>query len=394
MLVLALAGLSGQAQARERNIFVVFRYDDYCDNTPTELEVKLIEAFATRGISCTFAVVPQWHGRPSLGAAKADILRRAHRAGVVDVALHGYTHARQANRRPEFLGLDYASQETRIAKGKKFLEDVLELPVTEFVPPHNWYDLNTVDVLEKAGFTCLSADLAGPARASSPLKFLPTTCGPVGLREAVGAARKARLPSTVVVVLFHDFDFREAKTRRAVVDLNEFTRMLDWTLSQEDIAVCGSVRRATQMIDDLGAQRYLWNHSVYEMRCTVPPFLREDYVAKVYLPAETARATRNRLIAIIGAFNLALLALSLAVSSLAAAAVFARRKVLAAATPWVTLVVLGATAVYALRGGAVGFKGAAAVAVLAGAWFGTSLAALRVRSRGRKAASPPVQKTS
>lgn len=388
MSALTLGGFSGPTQAREASIFVVFRYDDYSDASSTELERKLIDAFETRGISCTFAVVPHRLGEPSLGEAKAAILRRAIRAGVVDVALHGYTHARQANGLPEFSGLDCASQLTRIAQGKKFLKEALGVPVREFVPPWNWYDRNTMDVLEKAEFTCLSAGLDGPGRSASTLIFLPETSRADEVRQAVESLRKARLSSAAVVALLHDFDFREVNAERAVTGLNEFTRMLDWVGAQEDVAVCGSVRRAMERIDDLGPQRFLANHAVYEMIHMVQPFLLDRYVGKAYLPSEAAWATRNKLIAIVSCFNLALLVLSLVVSLVASGALVRRWRSLGAALPWTILVLLAATAAYSLRDLTLGFKGLAAVAVLGGTWIGTSLSARRSSCRGRQESSP------
>ena len=250
-----------------RHVNVVFRFDDYSARSSTDLEQRIIGLFAEHKLPVTFAVIPfvcsgDIHD-PSpqklipLPPAKAEILKTAYRQGILDVALHGYSH--QTNGQPpytEFAYLDYASQTRKLAEGKRVLEEILDAPVTTFVPPWNKYDLHTLRALEDLGFTTLSANRKGPGRSDTGLFFLPATCGLQKLAEAVAAARASAEKQPVVVVLFHEYDFKEINARRGRLTIDEFAALLDWVASQQDIRSL-SISKAVETIHDLSAERFL-----------------------------------------------------------------------------------------------------------------------------------------
>ena len=250
-----------------RQVNVVFRFDDFSARSSTDLEQHIIRLFAERKLPVTFSVIPfvcsgDIHDPTPqdlipLSPDKAEILKTAQRQGILDIALHGYSH--QTDGQPpyaEFAHLDYAHQVRKLSEGKKFLEDLLGASVTTFVPPWNKYDLNTLQALETLGFTTLSANRKGPGSLDSGLFFLPATCGLKHLADAISAARASSEKQPVVVVLFHEYDFKEINARRGRFTVDEFAALLDWVASQQDVRSL-SISQAVETINDLSAERFL-----------------------------------------------------------------------------------------------------------------------------------------
>jgi hypothetical protein len=281
--------LAAQAASAEQKIVVVFRYDDYSSTSHTDIEVRTIEAFRSRGLSLTVAVMPftdyeqagnvrNENGAP-LSASKAGILKSAIEDGAVDVALHGFSH--EAISRwsglTEFKGLDYTSQALRIEKGKNRLEDALGIEVTAFIPPFNSFDETTLRALETLGFTTLSAHLdeEGYGSVTSRLRFIPATAGVDNLRVVVESARTLPDPQPVIVVLFHPYDFLEVDKALGSFALQELIDLLDWLTDQEDVDVM-SMSQARIVVDDLSARRFAEFTDRFVLRL-VPPILQKRY---------------------------------------------------------------------------------------------------------------------
>lgn len=251
----------------EKQIIVVFRYDDYSNTTPTDLEINLLGLFQGHNVTCTFSVVPfaadtyppgsHIDENHRLSEEKASILRNALDAGTVDVALHGCTH-RAAFREgylTEFRHVDYKIQEEKITRGKLCLEESLRTRITIFVPPWNSYDENTLQILEKEKFRVISSGTFGPAEEVSGLKFLPTTCDLTQVREAVEAARKSPEKQSIIIVLFHCYDFREFDETNGNLTNEGFAELLAWLASQRDVSM-KSIDQAAEIIEDLGTRRF------------------------------------------------------------------------------------------------------------------------------------------
>ena len=180
----------------QKQIKVVFRFDDYSARSVTAMELRIIDAFRNNEASFTIGVIPFICAGevrdPSpqdivpLTTKKADILRAGYEDGILDIALHGYSHqTNNAKNLMEFSSLDYNIQIERLAKGKRFLEHVTGAPVTTFIPPWNRYDLNTLRALEELGFSTLSADDSGEVTEDTKINFLvPNTCVLPQLRDA------------------------------------------------------------------------------------------------------------------------------------------------------------------------------------------------------------------
>lgn len=276
----------------EKRINVVFRFDDFCALSTTDIELRIIEAFRKNNAFVTIGVIPFICtgdvNDPSprevvpLTSTKAKILKDAIRDGIIDVALHGYSHQRiHVEDTTEFSGLDYQQQKARITKGKKLLEDMIDAPVTVFVPPWNSYDSNTLRALEELDLSTLSADLKGEATLSSGLNFLPTTCGLTQLRHAVEISRNFSDPNLFIVVLFHEYDFKEVNEKYGNVTYQELCDLLEWLTSQQDVRLL-SVGQAIKVVNKLNAGCYLLNKHIYSLNNLLPIFLQKKVNIMVY----------------------------------------------------------------------------------------------------------------
>jgi len=246
-------------------------------------------------ICCTFGVIPfiaadDYHDLSQqdllpLSIERAAVLKTGMELGVLDAALHGYSHQtilkKEDGGYSEFAGLEYEAQLNRITDGKKYLEDLLDAKIITFIPPWNIYDLNIIDVLEKRGFTCLSADRRSrPIKKETSLMFLPVTCYVQQLREAVSEARNSVDPNPVIVFLMHEFDFLEVDKKHGQVTYQEFDDMLNWLSNQQDIRFM-SIGKALERISDLSVKRYIDNSYTFYSRVPVPSFIKNKIIEKI-----------------------------------------------------------------------------------------------------------------
>lgn len=258
--VFVLAGLLCSAPAAlaqtPPRIEVVFRYDDYSSVSFTGFETRLLRVFEKTQTPLTVGVIPfpvaknyrDVSPQPTvpLTEEKAAILREAIEAGIVEPALHGYNH--QSRPRPlwgqfsEFKGLSQDEQMRRIREGKEFLEKLLNRDIKIFIPPWNVEDRTTHIVLERLGFLGVSSGFDGGGGAVSDktsLKFLPATSELARFYESLRSARRASCPTSVIIVILHDYDFAEVDTKRAVTNLEAFSEMLTSFAKQSDLRVAG-----------------------------------------------------------------------------------------------------------------------------------------------------------
>lgn len=203
------------------------------------METSIIDIFRKSRSPVTFWVIPyvgrrnknDLSGSDSFGSKKWETLRAASEAGILEVALHGFSHrGNNTQELNEFSNLDYSSQLKRISMGKELLERVVEIPVNVFIPPWNQYDLNTLRVLEELKFSTISGSLSGIAPKDSRLKFLPATCHLLELRDVVKTARSFTDTQPIIVVLSHAYDFKEVKKDRGQITLKDLRSFpIFWT---------------------------------------------------------------------------------------------------------------------------------------------------------------------
>ena len=342
MVVFCLAvALVWSAEGKQREpISVVFRFDDYSNSSPTEVEFKVIEAFRRRGLKLTLAVIP-YECKSSqevslqdigLSAEKADVLRRALSMRIIEVAVHGYchqpVHSRDNDPRSsfsEFVGVPYDIQLAKLSRSKRHLEEILGEPVTTFVPPWNSYDSNTLWVLGKLNFKVISARRRAPATPGISLKFLSTTASLPRLKRAIQFGRTVTNGQPIIVVLFHHFDFREWDPARGRVTYQQFEELLDWLVAQKDVTV-RTIEETAHVVGDLSVDRFLANRDMrYSFRQNLmPPFLRNfirwvfPRVVFVYLSSGDAGQMKFLIRLTLLDFYVGLLAGSVALGFLAA----------------------------------------------------------------------------
>lgn len=314
LLILAVILSTGTANTSpaapgNNSVTIVFRYDDFSTRSDISIERRILAAFARFHMTCTFGVIPficegSAHDiEPQevlpLSAAKIELLKAGISSGVVEPALHGYSHQsiRKKNvglKATEYEGLDYNSQLLKLRTGKEFLEKELAVPLNIFIPPWSTSDEKTARALEVLGFECLSSNLADYTPDSSRLKFLPATCTLDRLREVIDYARKDSASDRIICVVFHDYAFKEINysvDEEEQISLEEFEGLLDWIASQKDIRVAG-IGSLMKMPVDLGIERLVNNKYYVRLAHLKPAFWppRDG----VYLPADKAYEGRIR----------------------------------------------------------------------------------------------------
>jgi len=233
--------MRGPARQGVAVIRLALRLDDPSATSNQDIEWRILESLSRHRLRATFAVIP-FRGTTEaplpLTRERARVMRESFAAGVLDVALHGHAH-RDTNpdgHPSEFAGIPAARQRELIAAGKALLEAVFEQPIRGFVPPWNSFDTATLDALEQAGFSHLSANMGlAPMRPTS-LRLLPLTCHLPELKAAIEEARRFARLEPVVTVVMHHYDFPGGESA-VFASFDEFDALLAWVAAQADVHV-------------------------------------------------------------------------------------------------------------------------------------------------------------
>lgn len=288
LICTALLAGCGKQPVEEKQVNIVFRLDDYSASSSTEMELKIIDTFRKNEAAITLGVIPYvcsdvhdpspQHVLP-LTPEKGKILKQGYEEGILEIALHGYSHQTiDSLKMTEFNGLNYQRQVEKIVKGKIFLEGIINAQITIFVPPWNSYDLNTLRVLEEHGFLTLSGGKNGTVAADTMLSFLPASCDLSRIREAVDTASISPENQPVIVVLFHEYDFLEVDNERGSITFKEFDDLLSWIKAQDNLRLL-SIGQATRMINNLSARRFQLTERNYSLSRFLPSSLvGEDFL--------------------------------------------------------------------------------------------------------------------
>ena len=356
----------------QKYITVVFRYDDYSSLSPTNMEVKLINAFQNYNIPVTFGVIPyicRDNSEPMpLSLKKAEILKNAIDSGILEAALHGYCHKGVSKTKngtySEFSGLDYTAQFKKITEGKNLLKEMLKIEINTFIPPWNSYDSNTIQALEAADFKYLSADIKGIMKESSRIKYLPTTTTLLDLPDTVRRARDFLNTQPVIVAFFHPFEFTEIDSKRGVITYESFVELLKWIKSQNDVSF-GTIGRTGGRISNVKPYLFINNSSfppsiLYRMS---PEFLNKLYFNEFFI---AGIKTKWWLLLIL--FYLVLMGISTIISLIVGSFInqFNAIKFLA---KYGWIFILGAS-IYVLHDFNIALRGALAITSLSGLYIG------------------------
>lgn len=295
--LLMITACNNQIDEKKR-ITVVFRFDDPSALSSTETELKVIDVFREHNASLTFGVIPfkcigstrdvSPQELVPLDAKKASILHQAVQEGVVDIALHGYSHQmRDTKLWTEFQGMDYGEQKQRLAKGKNYLETLIGTSIDTFIPPYNTYDLNTLKALESVGFTTLSAGIRGDVSKDSQLKFMPMTIRIHQVKTAIEEARESLDAKPLIVVMFHEYDFLDVKVegiQKKLITIEDLNQLLTWLRAQHDVDIV-SLKNAKKQINDVSSKRFESIKRYDSYKSIIPGFQRKS--AGVYPEVST-----------------------------------------------------------------------------------------------------------
>ena len=219
------------------------RYDDFSASSCTAVEESLVDLLLTHRMPCTFAVVPYACDPQSiltghqvnltpLPASKAQMLRPLLKAGLAEVALHGYSHLALAPVR----GLEEFSermpqevQRTLITRGRDHLEDIFGEKIRVYVPPWNRLAPSTATILVEEGFVLSGGMLEIPYACTIGLPQLPCTNSAMETARALATANRFGHGNNCVGTFMHDYDFRESHFPFAKISLQQFEGiLLDW----------------------------------------------------------------------------------------------------------------------------------------------------------------------
>jgi peptidoglycan/xylan/chitin deacetylase (PgdA/CDA1 family) len=254
-----------------RRITVIFRFDDYARSC-SSIGAEVLSVFQEHNIPCTYGVIPYVSDTfaddpancTAIDSGTAGRLTDAVRSGLVEIALHGLAHRDNAiapvspDSKSELRGLSYSSQLRMLSAGKATLESLYHVSVTTFIPPWNSYDENTLRALQDLGFYVVSGSGQTYSITASDrfrrLRFLPYTCLPGHVREAVDFARVSSDPDPIIVVVLHPSNFVEYDRVRGQFSRQSFADLLSWLAAQPDVAT-QTLGGAAKMTRDLSYER-------------------------------------------------------------------------------------------------------------------------------------------
>lgn len=369
----------------EKQITVVFRFDDYSSLSSTEFEVKLINTFRKYNAACTFGVIPyactgdEHDTRPQdvvpLTLKKAAILKNAVKEGILEVALHGYSHQTIRKKTDfdytEFSGLDFNSQVKKIAIGKNYLEEMLDIKIATFIPPWNTYDSNTIRAIEKLGFKCFSANESVEAIKSSLLKYVPVTCDLFELRHTVELARRVPDRQPVIVVLFHEYDFLEIDKEMGRLSYKEFLEIMAWITSQQNIHI-RTIEQTTMLVNDMNALRFNNNISFGKLTSLIPPLKLFDsmYPAGVFLSSNAANKMRYRCGVLLSLFYFSIFLVSVTFAYFIGFIIFSKSRTMVLVSILGGLAIVVFLTIHILRGSLITYNDAMAIITFMGICIG------------------------
>lgn len=233
-------------------INIAFRLDDASPASDAAIESKIIEIFVRHGLPLTIGVIPFAVRGNSVRKVSGENIRHLigpARRGLVEIALHGYSHTRRdlsGNERPtEFAGLSVEQQSGMICEARNVLRRALGGEVFGFIPPFNSYDSNTLKALSAFGFRYVSGSVAGGVVRDKRVKSLPASASMRSFRSALDDVLRFCNWSPVVIVYFHPDDFFEFRDPPAPGERGPFMSLCDLDILLGEIAKINLIRVLT-----------------------------------------------------------------------------------------------------------------------------------------------------
>lgn len=225
------------------------RYDDFSHSSNIDIERKLFDAAEKLGIGIMVGVIPfpdlsystidpnKGVPPPRLTDEKLSLLREKLEHGVIEVAVHGFSHTNNSHTdiQSEFAGLPQNIQTRLLAAAKQSLETALGHQVRIFVPPFNQYDDATIEALDKNGYKMLSAGMvASPRIEKHGLAYIPGGPYPHKFVNTASMAAMQNMQDTLITIVIHPYDLiedganlPEFRQGRGQISLKELVRDLE-----------------------------------------------------------------------------------------------------------------------------------------------------------------------
>lgn len=276
--------MSTSEQQPNSRIRVAFRLDDPSSHSNHELERAIIARLREYRVPATFAVIPfsdQDGNIEKLTADQVPHLVEAHREGLLEIALHGYSHEPiqrlPDNNHTEFVGRSLEKQTELLSEGRTCLEGIFSR-VSGFVPPWNSFDGETLTALSRLNFAYLSGGWDYRPTQIDDFLTLPHTCNLSHLREAIAEARELRQLSPTLIVIMHHYDFQESGSEEAQLDIAQLGELLAWISSQEDIELTtldGLAGTSNAPSQARGVRYHWWReHRHWRLNRLLPQFVQ------------------------------------------------------------------------------------------------------------------------
>ena len=202
----------------------MFRFDDFI-LTPNQIQDQVLDCFSGNKIPLSIAVVPyDENGDCVYEAETVKRIRDLYNAGLLEICLHGFNHHSYGTSLGEMCGYSDNEQFSRLSQGKQFLDSLLDLCVTTFIPPFNAYNDGTLKALDSLGFRAISSGLyPGQPTSSTNLQYYPETI--CNIDDVIGAMREAfeynHNRDGIIVCMLHAYDITEDFT---IEDLDTFLK--------------------------------------------------------------------------------------------------------------------------------------------------------------------------
>lgn len=191
-------------------VLVLFRNDDLCAWSDPKREERLLRLFDDYRIPLTMGVVPKVRGwRLDENKAIMDLLEKA-KANGHELALHGLEHDHH-----EFERLTLNEAAKRLTEGQNLMRSWFSEPAKTFIPPHNAWKKELLEVLPNVGISIVSSGpplISIASKAATNCFIIDATSHyffSVPFPKLLSKLAQMSLPYPIpVVVYFHSWELK------------------------------------------------------------------------------------------------------------------------------------------------------------------------------------------
>jgi peptidoglycan/xylan/chitin deacetylase (PgdA/CDA1 family) len=264
-------------------VYVVLRYDDYANGSSDLVEKALLSMIRENKFNCSFGVIPFTPDTADksilfpLDSEKINMIRQDVADGSIEICQHGYDHLSYSKVPPfsEFKGMPEKEQLEKITTAKKLLENSFQTQVGTFIPPWNSYDENTLKILSGLNVTNVSADQLQIVPDQS-MKYAPFTALLPELKTLLAYKKvPTDLKNNAIVLLLHDYDFKEVKPETGITTVPEFLSLMK-QVSQRNWKVI-SIRDAVKL-GFFTPERYKLNRIKLNVLAHLKPLIKPGFL--------------------------------------------------------------------------------------------------------------------